>query len=132
MNNPVLLFDGVCNLCNGMVQFVLKHENETTILFGAMQSETAQIYLEKFHINPSDKRSVIFIDNDVVYIKSEAAFRIAGYLKTPWSWARHFSFMPRSVSNFFYDIVARHRYRIFGKSENCFVPSAEFESRFLK
>ena len=131
MNNPVLLFDGVCNLCNGMVQFVLKHESEPDILFGTLQSEVAQLYLEKFHIEPGDMNSVIFIDNNVVYFKSEAAFRIAGYLKTPWSWARYFSFIPSFVSNLFYDIVAKYRYRIFGKSTTCFMPSNEWASRFL-
>jgi predicted DCC family thiol-disulfide oxidoreductase YuxK len=131
MNNPVLLFDGVCNLCSGVVQFVLKHESEPGILFGTLQSEVAQRYIEKFHIEPGDMSSVIFIDNNVVYLKSEAAFKIAGYLKTPWSWVRLFGLLPRSVSDFFYDLIAKSRYRIFGKSEICFVPSAEYESRFL-
>ena len=131
MNNPVLLFDGVCNLCSGVVQFVLKHESEPGILFGTLQSEAARRYIEKLHIEPGDMSSVIFIDNNTVYLKSEAAFKIAGYLKTPWSWVRLFGLLPRSASDFFYDLIAKSRYRIFGKSENCFVPSAKFESRFL-
>ncbi len=132
MRDTVLLFDGVCNLCNGMVQFVLRNEKEAQIKFGALQSEAVSKYIEHYHLDKNALMSIIFIEGAVIYEKSEAVTRIARYLKPPWSLFKFIGIFPRSINNYFYDVVAKHRYRIFGKTESCMMPYAKWESRFLK
>ena len=132
MKDTVLLFDGVCNLCNGMVHFVLKHEKGTQIKFGALQSIAGSKYLAQHHLDKNSLKSIVFIEDAVVYEKSEAVARVARYLKPPWSWFKIIGMFPLSVSNYFYDLIAKYRYRIFGKTESCMVPDSQWESRFLK
>lgn len=131
MNNPVLLFDGVCNLCNAMVKFILNHEKNQSIQFAALQSPAAQRNLrteisEKFYLE-----SIIFIDNNIVYRNSEAVFRIAIYMKFPYSVLRIFRILPVWISDFFYRIVSKNRYSLFGKSNTCQIPDSKWIHRFL-
>ena len=85
MNSPVLFFDGICNLCNGLVQFVIKNEKNLLIKFTTLQSESGQLYLKQFNLDGKDLNSILFIENNIVYAKSEAVFKIANYLNSPWS-----------------------------------------------
>jgi len=131
MNNPVLLFDGVCNLCNGFVRIVLKHEKEPTIKFSALQSQEGIQITEKFHLHEKGIDSIVFIENNVAYVKSSAALKIAKHLKAPWSFVTVFRFLPQGIADFLYDLIAKYRYRIFGKSDKCMIPDQKWKSRFL-
>ena len=130
MENPVVLFDGVCNLCNGLVQFVLEHEKTPDIKFGALQSEAGQRELKNHSID-SNSQSILFIEKNVVYEKSDAVFKIAKHLNSPWSWIVVFGILPKFMNDYFYEVVAKYRYRLFGKSETCKVPAERYSSRFL-
>ncbi len=130
MNNPVLLFDGVCNLCNGVVRFLLLHEKNQVIKFAALQSDAGKIILDSMGQN-IQYNSIVFIENNVVFEKSKAAFKITKYLKFPWSLFAGFSFLPLIITDTVYDFISNNRYRIFGKSENCMLPDKTNKSRFL-
>ncbi|MDQ3049967.1 MAG: thiol-disulfide oxidoreductase DCC family protein [Bacteroidota bacterium] len=132
MTETILLFDGVCNLCNGMVRFVLRHERNPTIQFASLQSFTGSSYLKNSAFYKSDLTSIIFIENQKTYVKSEAAFKIAAHLKQPWSWIRWLRYLPLPISDFFYDLIAKNRYRLFGKSDKCMVPEMKYLSRFVQ
>ncbi len=128
---PILLFDGVCNLCNGSVKFVLKHERSATLRFGHLQSQEAVELLRNSNLNPSKLSSMVLIDDGKVLRKSEAAFALSKHLKAPWSWSRVFSILPTSITDFGYDVVAKNRYTWFGKSQDCVLPTAEIRARFI-
>ncbi len=131
MVNTLLLFDGVCNLCNGLVRFILRHERNPVIRFAALQSIPADSSLIKLIPNTIGPSTIVFMENNKTYVKSEAAFKIAAHLRRPWSWLSWFRFLPRPVSDFVYDLIAKYRYRLFGKSESCMVPDAKYLPRFL-
>ena len=127
----VLLFDGVCNLCNGAVQFIIKHDKKTVIKFASLQSTAGQELLNKYHINSETYDTMIYIQNQVVYTESNAALRIASTLGCFWKTAVLLYIFPEFIRNAFYRMVSRNRYRIFGKRETCMIPSPEIVSRFL-
>lgn len=129
--NPIILFDGVCNLCNASVQFVLKHEKESNLKFASLQSEFAKNILEKNGYDFKNYNTIVFIENGKFIFKSSAAFAIAKYLKFPFNLFNYFHFLPKIITDFCYKNVSRNRYKIFGKSENCYVPTVELESRFV-
>ena len=130
--NPdkIVLFDGVCNFCNSSVQFIFKHDKSNSIQFASLQSNTGQALLAK-HSIPKEIDSVIFIENEKAYTKSSAALKIAGYFGGIWKLMNIFWIVPAFVRNFFYDIVAKNRYKWFGKKDNCMLPSPEIKNRFL-
>jgi predicted DCC family thiol-disulfide oxidoreductase YuxK len=127
----VLLFDGVCNLCNGAVQFIIKHDKNSVIKFASLQSAAGQELLNKYHINSETFVTMIYIQNQVVYTESNAALRIASTLGCVWKTAVLLYIFPEFIRNAFYRMVSRNRYRIFGKRETCMIPSPEIVSRFL-
>ncbi|KAB1062693.1 thiol-disulfide oxidoreductase DCC family protein [Salibacter halophilus] len=129
-DKPIVFYDGVCNLCNGAVQFILKHEKSSVLQFASLQSEFAKNLIKQNKI-PSSVDSIVFYDNENVDVKSKAAFRIAQHLKAPWSFVNIFSILPKSVTNAGYDLIARYRYQIFGKKETCPMPSKETRDRFI-
>ena len=130
-NIPILLFDGVCNLCHHAVQFVIRHEKKPTIHFASLQSELGQSYIEKTHLPKEGLKSLIFVENGKIYTHSTAALKMGRYLKAPWSWAYIFIILPKSFRDFFYNYIAKNRYKWFGKKEECMLPSPEVKARFL-
>ncbi|MEO0477942.1 MAG: thiol-disulfide oxidoreductase DCC family protein [Planctomycetota bacterium] len=134
---PVILFDGVCNLCSGWVDFVLNHERlepgQTTgvLKFASLQSEEGRELMVEHGIDPDALDSIVFVEDGRAFQKSGAVLRIAGYLKRPWRWGTIFRFVPPFLRNLAYGLVARVRYRLFGKSETCRVPTPELRGRFL-
>lgn len=130
-HRPILLFDGVCNLCNGSVHFVLKHEKGNELKFGHLQSEEARSLLKGSNFDPSELSSLVFVYNGWIHRKSNAAFELAKYLKTPWSWVRIFSILPTFLTDIVYDFIARNRYSWFGKTDQCVVPTPDLRARFL-
>ena len=128
---PILLFDGVCNLCNGLVRFVLKRESEPVLRFASLQSERGRQLLEQFGHPTEDLDTVVLVEGGLSYTKSDAALRTARFLRAPWSWARCCWIVPRPLRNWVYDRVANNRYRWFGRQEACMVPDPSVADRFL-
>jgi len=130
---PVLLFDGVCHLCHRSVQFVLRHERAPTLLFAALQSDTGRALLRDLEFPEGFLDSLVLFEDGRVFTRSEAALRVAGHLRAPWSWGRVFRIVPRVLRDPVYDWIARHRYRWFGRDdEACLVPDAGLRDRFLR
>lgn len=114
----IILFDGVCNLCNRSVDFVLKRDKKKQFYYVSLQSEEGKKLVKHYRI-PSDTDSVILIRNTKVFTESEAAVEIARRLPVPWKWLSVLRFLPRGWRDGLYRWVARNRYRWFGKRENC-------------
>ena len=127
-----ILFDGVCNLCNGFVQFVLRHDPEEYFRFSSLQSEAAAALLAAHGSAPvMEPETVMLIENGKVYTHSEAALRILRRLSGPWSWLYAGMVVPRVLRDAVYRIVARNRYRWFGRQESCMLPTPALKARFL-
>lgn len=131
-NEAVLLFDGVCNLCNGSVQFIIKHEKSSVLKFAAIQSEAGQKLLSQYNINPEYTNSVILIKEGKVYTESDAVFKTSQFLKFPFSLGRFLVVVPKPIRNFIYRKVAKNRYRWFGKKDSCMIPTPDLRNRFLQ
>jgi len=129
--SPVLLFDGVCNLCNASVQWVLQHDRAGIFRFAALQSEAGQALLARVDMNAEQFDTVVLVDGDRVFTRSDAALEILQRLGRPWSWLAVLQWLPRGFRNAVYDWVARNRYRWFGRQEKCLLPRKEWASRFL-
>ncbi|MFC5270457.1 thiol-disulfide oxidoreductase DCC family protein [Adhaeribacter terreus] len=130
-NHAIIFFDGVCNLCNGFVQFVIARDPEGYFQFASLQSEAAKPYLERCNISGEQLASVVLFENGKCYTQSTAALRILK--KLPGSWKLFYAgiVLPAFLRNATYNFIARNRYRWFGKQESCWLPSPELKSRFL-
>lgn len=128
---PILLFDGYCNLCNNSVQFILKHEKNTDLVFTSLQSETGKELLKQYNINPLKLDSLVFIKKNIVYTKSSAALRLTPYLKGLYPILYSLLIIPSFIRNAIYDYIARNRYKWFGKTDSCMMPDKELIKRFL-
>ncbi len=129
--SAIVLFDGVCNFCNGSVNFVIERDKENYFKFAPLQSEIGQRLLDKHGINKAETDSVILIDNERVYTHSTAALKIAQKLDGAWSFFYTFIIIPKPIRDFFYKLFARYRYKLFGKQETCMMPTPEIRQRFL-
>ena len=128
---PIILFDGVCNFCNRTVNIILKYDQDAYFQFAASQSIGGIGVLQKFNLNQISSASVILIDNDKVYTKTDAVIQIATHLK---GWPRLFmglKYVPKFIRDFGYDLVAKNRYILFGKRETCRIPDESTRHRFL-
>ncbi len=131
--NPVILFDGICNLCNGIVNFIIKNDPEAYFKFTPLQLPTGQSLLAQHGFNLEVMDTFILIIEDRCLTKSDAALYIARCLPgLLWSLSGFFSIIPKPIRNWGYDIVVRNRYRWFGKKEACMIPTKDLLSRFLK
>jgi len=128
---PILFFDGVCNVCAASVQFVLAHERAPTLRFASLQSPLARDVLPPLGINPEDLDSLVLVEDGRAAQRSTAAIAIARHLRAPWSWLRALWIVPRPLRDFAYDLFASQRYRLFGKKDECFVPTPALRARFL-
>ena len=127
---PVILFDGVCNLCNHSVQFVIKHDTASRFRFSALQSTFGQQQLDKYNFDKNKLHSIVLISNGKVYDRSRAALEIARKLNGLWPLLYVFVIVPPFIRNFVYDWIARNRYRWFGKTDECMIPTPELKARF--
>ncbi|MCU0467951.1 MAG: thiol-disulfide oxidoreductase DCC family protein [Arcicella sp.] len=127
----IILFDGVCNFCNASINFIIDHDPKKHFKFASLQSDFGQNILRKFSKNTQDFDSVILLKNNQLYEKAEAAIEIVQHLSGFWQYLRIFKVFPTPILNFFYDIVAKNRYRIFGKSDVCRMPTTDLRERFL-
>lgn len=129
---PILFYDGVCGLCDRLVQFVLRHDRRARFRFAALQSDVATQTLGHFGKNPDDLDTVYVLTGDgALLAKSRAIFFVLRALGLPWSLVAAFRVLPAALTNWFYDRVARNRYRIWGKRDSCRLPSADERARFL-
>lgn len=127
----IILFDGVCNFCNSSINFIIDHDPEKHFKFAPLQSDFGQKILRQFNKNTEDFDSVILLKNNQLYQKSAAALEITKHLSGFWKYLTIFRILPTFILNFFYDIVAKNRYRIFGKSDACRMPTPDLKERFL-
>lgn len=127
----VLLFDGVCNLCTGIVKFIIKNDKKEVFRFAALQSQSGQALLKKLNLPATDFDTFVLIIGDQYYTKSTAVLHVLKALGGLWEVLYVYIVFPESMRDFIYDVVARTRYRIFGKKETCLVPSPEIKDRFL-
>lgn len=128
---PVILFDGVCNFCDAVVQFVLKRDKKQQIKFAALQSEAGRMLKQQYGLPEDDLRSFLFIENGKLYRRSAAALRMCRYLKGLWPLLYGCMLVPSFIRDGVYDWVAKNRYKWFGKKNECMVPGPEMKARFL-
>lgn len=128
----IILFDGVCNLCNGSVIFILQREKRPTFKFASIQSETGKELLAWCGLPADFVQAVVLIDRGMIYLGSTAALKIGQQLKFPWSFLAHLGLViPRFVRDWVYSQIAAHRYRWFGKRDVCMAPTEGLKARFL-
>ena len=129
--HPILLFDGVCNLCHGAVRFVLEHDRAARIRFAPLQSELGRSLVARAGRDPDEIDSMVLVDADGAHAKSAGLLRTARALGAPWSWAYPLIALPTGLRDAVYDWIARNRYRWFGKKDACPAPRPEWRDRFL-
>lgn len=132
-NKKIILFDGVCNLCNSAVQFVIKHDGKDVFRFVALQSELGQQILKHIGVNPVNIDSIVLYEPGVAYYyKSSAAIQIARSLGGFWHFGTVFKVIPTGIRNLLYDYIAKNRYKWYGKKESCMIPTLELKIKFLE
>ena len=128
----IILFDGVCNLCNGTVQFILRHDKATRFKFAALQSEFGQKILRENGLPTEDLNSFVLLENGRVFTRSTAALRVARRLGRVYSLAYFLMIVPQPLRDLVYKAVANNRYRLFGRRESCAMPTPDTKERFLE
>lgn len=127
----IVLFDGVCNLCNRSVQFIIKRDHHKQFHFASLQGKTGQQLLAQFHLPADNLNSFILIENGTLYRKSSAALRIARKLGAAWPLLYGFIIVPAFIRDAVYSLIAKNRYKWFGKTESCMIPAPGLKERFL-
>jgi predicted DCC family thiol-disulfide oxidoreductase YuxK len=127
----IILFDGVCNLCNLSINFIIKHDFKKQFLFASLQSDAAKEILLQFSQKKIELNSIILVENNIIYDKSTAVLKISKYLTNGFKLFYFFILIPKFIRDWIYDLIAENRYKWFGKKENCMVPSSEVKNRFL-
>jgi predicted DCC family thiol-disulfide oxidoreductase YuxK len=132
-NKKIILFDGVCNLCDSAVQFVIKHDKKDDFRFVALQSDLGQEIIKHIGIDTKNIDSIILYQPGIAYYyKSEAVLEIAKGLGGFFNLATLFSIFPTSFNNRIYDYIAKNRYKWYGKKESCIIPTKELQAKFLE
>ena len=126
-----ILFDGVCNLCSGFVVFTIKRDPNAKFKFASLQSEEGASLQKEFGVDPNNIKTMVLVENDHYYLKSDAVLRIFKHLNGMWFILYYLIYIPRPIRNIVYDLVANNRYRWFGKKDECMLPTPELEKRFL-
>jgi predicted DCC family thiol-disulfide oxidoreductase YuxK len=132
-DKKLILFDGVCNLCNTSVQYVIKHDKKNSFMFTALQSDVGQQIIKDYNIDTSKTDSILlYTPQTGVVSKSTAALKIAQNLGFPQNVMSIFFIVPPFIRNGVYDYIAKNRYKWYGKKESCMIPTPELKSKFLK
>lgn len=129
--HKIIVFDGVCNLCNTSVIFVIQRDKKDIFRFAALQEEPGKSLLDKHGIDASKTDSIILVAGDRAYTKSTAALEIARSLGGVYSLLYGFMIVPKFIRNWVYDYVAKNRYKWYGKKESCMIPTPSLQSKFL-
>ena len=130
-DHAVILFDGVCNLCNGSVNFIIDRDPDGYFKFASLQSDEAAPLLARHQLKEGYLDSIVLVEGEKVYRNSTAALRVARKLKGGWPLFSIFLIIPRPLRDLVYNFIARNRYKWFGKSDTCRIPTPELRSRFL-
>ena len=128
----IIIFDGVCNFCNSSVNFIIKRDHKNVFVFTPMQSKPAQDLIAKYQVENVGFDTFLLIKNNECYYRTDAALEITKDLSGLWFLFRVFKLCPRPIRDYFYRLLARNRYSIFGKTDACMIPTAEVESKFLE
>ena len=131
-NKKIILFDGVCNLCNSAVQFIIERDKKDIFRFVALQSDLGLEICNYIGIDPKITDSIILYEPGIAYYyKSEAALKIASQLDGFYSFLGSFNFLPKKIKDSIYDYIAKNRYKWYGKKEDCMIPTPELKAKFL-
>lgn len=130
-SEKIILFDGVCNLCNSTVQKVIENDTENQFKFASLQSDLGQNFLEKNQLPKEEFKSLILIDGEKFFTKSDAALRIGRELKGIYKLSGLLFVFPKFIRNAVYDWISRNRYKWFGKKESCWLPTPDLKQKFL-
>ena len=128
---PIILFDGICNFCNSTVNFIIRQDKKNIFRFATLQSGAGKILLEKYKIDWKETDSFVVIDNGKAYQKSNAGLHLYNKLPWYWKWTQVFWIVPRFIRDGVYDLIAKNRYKWFGKRDQCMLPSPGVKKRFL-
>jgi predicted DCC family thiol-disulfide oxidoreductase YuxK len=131
IDHPVILFDGVCNFCNASINFIIQHDKKKVFRFAPLQSQAGQKLLQHYHLPTENFGSFLLIEKGIVYQKSTAALKVYSKLSWFWKWTQLGWLAPKFFRDAVYDLIARNRYKWFGKKETCMVPSSDVRNRFL-
>ena len=132
-DKKIILFDGVCNLCNTSVQYVIKYDKKDIFRFVSLQSDLGQKILNHIGINPKHIDSIVLYEPGIsYYYKSTAALEIAKGLRGIFTLATVFKILPAGIRDFVYDYVAKNRYKWYGKKDACMIPTVELKAKFLE
>jgi predicted DCC family thiol-disulfide oxidoreductase YuxK len=132
-HEPILvLFDGVCNLCNGLVRFIIQRDPAAIFRFASLQSSFGRTQLLKYNLNLDSLFSLIVIHKDKALERSDAALYIAKSLGQPWRLFFIFRVLPKFLRDGLYDLIARHRYALFGRRNACMIPTPDLKDRFVE
>ena len=131
LTHSIILFDGVCNLCNGAVNFVIKRDPRNVFKFTPLQEKQGVLLLKKHAVDSRKLDSIVLIENGNVYIKSSAALRIARKMSNLWPLFFVLLIIPSFIRDGVYDFIAKNRYKWFGKKEQCMIPTPGFREKFL-
>lgn len=128
----IILFDGMCNLCNFSIRFIIKRDKRKLFKFASIQSEVGQSLLKQFNIQTENADSVVYIKDDRCFARSAAVLNILKDLGSVWKTFYVFIVIPKFLRDFIYNVIAKIRYRVFGKREKCMIPTDDIRNRFLK
>lgn len=132
-NKKLVLFDGICNLCNSSVQFIIKHDKQNQFMFAALQSDAGKAIIKTYNIDTKKTDSILLYSPEKgIDYKSTAALKIALKLGFPQNLMCMFFIVPPFIRNWVYDFIAKNRYKWYGKKEACMIPSPELKNRFLE
>jgi|SRR5687767_15042740 len=126
-----IFFDGVCNLCNRVVKFLIKSDHKRIFKFASLQSDFARATLRQFHVNPDSFDSIVVIDGPLLLTKSNAALHVARHLGGGWKVTAVLKIFPRFLRDAAYNAIASSRYRLFGKQDECMIPTPDIKERFV-
>ncbi len=131
-NKKIILFDGVCNLCNNAINFIIEHDKKDVFRFASLQSDLGKKLVSERGIDPEVLDTIYLIEPGVVYYeKSTAALKIAEDLSGGYSFMKYFIYLPKFIRDGVYNLVASNRYSWFGKKESCMIPTPELKAKFL-
>lgn len=127
----VILFDGVCNLCNSFVRFVLKRDKKKVFQFASLQSRYGTVLCEKFNLRTTKPETIVLYNGEKIFIQSDAVIKILSSLPGIWKSMVILYVTPRFIRNWLYQSIAKNRYKIFGKKEQCMIPDEDVKDRFI-
>ncbi|MEM6159361.1 thiol-disulfide oxidoreductase DCC family protein [Erwinia sp. P6884] len=128
----IVLYDGVCKLCNGWVRFLIRHDRDHTVRLAAVQTATGAELLKKVGMSPDNVNTIVLMEGDRTWFRAEAIFRVMDRLPWPWRLFSVLRWFPKAIGNRCYDLIASHRYRLFGRYDEQQQPEADHPGRFLE